>query len=123
MRGVHELFRWGADTVPGKLGVAGDWLPGGASPLASHNREPIFGYSQPGMAGVLVQGEVAAYEGRRHTETPQAFSTLHSTQAGALPRAAGINSLSDIGEPGPCLVMPLVLIMMAVYMGRALLGV
>lgn len=75
------------------------------------------------MAGVLVQGEVAAYEGRRHTETPRAFSTLHSTQAGALPRAAGINSLSDIGEPGPCLVMPLVLIMMAVYVGRALLGV
>ena len=70
MRGVHELFGRGADTVPGKLGVAGDWLPGGDSPLASHNREPIFGYSQPGMAGVLVQGEVAAYEGRRHTETP-----------------------------------------------------
>lgn len=80
------------------------------------------------MAGVLVQGEVAACEGRRYMENPRAnhstaFSTLHSAQAGALPRAAGINSLSDIGEPGPCLVMPLVLIMMAVYMGWALLGV
>ena len=61
-------------------------------------------------------------------ETPRAnhytaFSMLHSTQAGASPRVAGVSSLSNTGEPGPCLVMPLVLIMMAVYMGRALLGV
>lgn len=110
------------------MGIAGDWLPRGASPLASHNREPIFGYSQPWMAGVLVQGEVAACEGERHMETPPSQS-LHCFLHVALytgrasPPMASISSLYDSGEPGPCLVMPLMLIMMAVYMGRALLGV
>ena len=81
------------------------------------------------MAGVLVQGEVAACEGERHTETPPSQSLhciLHValyTGRASLPMAGISSPLYDSGEPGPCLVMPLMLIMMAVYMGRALLGV
>ena len=80
------------------MGIAGDWLPRGASPLASHNREPIFRYSQPWMAGVLVQGEVAACEGERHTETPPSQS-LHCILHVALYTGRASLPMAGISSP------------------------
>lgn len=46
--------------LPGKAGVSGGRLPCGGFPLASYSSQAIFRNGQPGMAGVLVQAEVAA---------------------------------------------------------------